>query len=258
MEPRLEYYIKSCVFCGICSQVCPAGAIKTNGRELVTDKDVCTGCFVCVDYCVSGARRVSGKSITAPEVFDIMKRDKIYYNKSGGGVTFSGGEPLLQPEFLWDLLVLSRRAGIHTAVESALCVGEDIVESIAPCVGLFLCDIKVMDDELHKKYTGMSNKNILSNIRLLSKLGAKVLIRIPVVKGVNADAGNMLLTADFLLNETNIKKIELLKLHRLAAHKYNALAIKDTLTGFEGVSEDDIAELKNLLIKKGLTVYGVQ
>ncbi|MHB1153130.1 MAG: glycyl-radical enzyme activating protein [Eubacteriales bacterium] len=254
MKPRLEYFANSCTLCGKCAEVCPAGAITVKNAELDFNKELCGGCFTCVDYCVSEARRVSGKPMTAAEVFDIVLRDKPYYDKSGGGVTFSGGEPLLQPDFLLELLTMSHNAGIHTAVESALCAGEDIIKNIAPFVGLFMCDIKAMNDNIHKKYTGVSNKKILSNIKLLSQLSADVLIRVPVIKTVNADIGNMRLMADFLINQTKIRRVELLKFHMLAAHKYHALGINDTLTGFDNINEDETNELREILIRKGLTV----
>lgn len=254
MKPRLEYFVNSCTFCGKCAEVCPAGAITVENGEYTIHKDLCGSCFTCVDYCVSGARRVSGKPMTAAEVFDIVMRDEQYYDRSDGGVTFSGGEPLLQPHFLLELLTLSRSAGINTAVESALCAGAEIIKKITPLVGLFMCDIKAMDDDIHKKYTGISNKKILSNIKLLSQLGADVLIRVPVIKGVNENTENMLLMADFLINQTNIRRVELLKLHTLAAHKYHALGIGDTLTGFDAIDENKTLELRDFLLKKGLTV----
>ena len=158
MRPRLEYFANSCTLCGKCAEVCPAGAITINNVKLVFNKDLCGCCFTCIDYCVSEARRVSGKSMTAAEVFDIVLRDKPYYDKSGGGVTFSGGEPLLQPDFLLELLTLSHNAGINTAVESALCAGEETIKKTAPFVDLFMCDIKAMDDDIHKN-KGRLNKN---------------------------------------------------------------------------------------------------
>jgi pyruvate formate lyase activating enzyme len=254
MKPRLEYFENSCTRCGKCAEVCPDGAITIKNAEFSFNKNLCKCCFTCVDYCVSEARRVSGKSVTVAEVFDIVLRDKQYYDKSDGGVTFSGGEPLLQPDFLFELLKLAHNAGIHTAVESALCAGEDIIKKTAPFVGLFMCDIKAMDDNIHKRYTGVSNEKIIANIKLLSQLGADVLIRVPVIKGVNADIDNMRLMADFLINQTNIRRVEFLKLHTLAAHKYHALGISDTLTGFDNISEDETSNLREILIRKGLTV----
>ncbi len=254
MKPRLEYFPNSCTRCGKCAEVCPTGAITMKNAEPALNRDLCGCCFTCVDYCVSEAKRVSGKPMTAEEVFDIVLRDKPYYDKSDGGVTFSGGEPLLQPDFLLELLTLSHNAGIHTAVESALCAGDDIIKNIAPFISLFMCDIKAMDDNIHKRYTGVSNEKILANIKLLSQLGADVLIRVPVIKAVNADIGNMRLMADFLINQTNIKRVELLKLHTLAVHKYHALGVSDTLTGFDNINEDETSKLREILIRKGLTV----
>ncbi len=254
MKPRLGYFVRACTLCGKCAEVCPAGAVKVGKDRLLFDRDVCASCFTCVGSCVSGARRVIGKRMSAAEVFDIAARDRQYYGKSGGGVTFTGGEPLLQLDFLTELLLLTRDAGIGTAVESALCVAGDSIGKIAPLTDLFMCDIKTMDDGLHRRMTGVSNLDILSSIRLLSRLGAEVLIRIPVMEGVNASTENMRLTADFLLNETGIRRVELLKLHTLAAHKYDALGIVDTLSDFRETDDGVIATIRDFLTRKGLEV----
>lgn len=254
MKPRLGYFVHACTLCGKCAEVCPAGAAAARNGRLEFNRGLCASCFACVGSCVSGARRVIGKRMSAAEVFDIAARDRKYYEKSGGGVTFTGGEPLLQLDFLTELLLLSRDAGIGTAVESALCVTGDSIRRIAPLTDLFMCDIKTMDGGLHKQMTGVSNLDILTNIRLLSRLGADVLIRIPVMEGVNASMENMRLIADFLLNETEIRRVELLKLHTLAAHKYDALGIVDTLSDFRETDDGALAPIRDFLTRKGLEV----
>lgn len=254
LTPRLGYFENACTHCGKCVRVCPAGAIAYGDSRLVFDRERCENCFACVDYCAPGARRISGKPMTAAEVIDIIIRDKPYYDKSGGGVTFSGGEPLLQPDFLMELLQRLRKSGINTAIESALCVPENIIRDIAPLTGLFMCDIKSMDDKIHKKYTGISNKKILANIALLSELGADVLIRVPVINGVNADETNIRQMAEFLLNQTHIRRIELLELHTLAAHKYKSLGLQDTLSGFNAAGAAELHNIHEYLTRKGLTV----
>jgi pyruvate formate lyase activating enzyme len=165
-----------------------------------------------------------GEVVTAAQLRDTLLRDLPYYKKSGGGVTFSGGEPLLHPGYLVELLPLLQDQGIHVAIEScAYADYERQIVPLIPLVDLWMIDIKAMDDERHLVATGKPVTPILDNIRRLSRDGADVLIRVPVVTGVNDDEQTMRDLAEFLTLQTDIRCVELLKMHKLAAHKYAAL-----------------------------------
>ncbi len=254
MNPTLAYFRSSCTGCGICAEHCDHGAIAICDGSISYDRTKCLNCGNCADYCVSNARRFDDREMSAEALVKLLLRDKAYYDKSGGGVTFSGGEPFLQREFLMECLMLCRENKLHTAVETALCIPSDALTEAAPYIDLFLFDLKLMDDDAHKKATGASNRQILANVKHLSKLGAKGLIRIPIVKGLNDSEENLRATAQFLLNETIFTDVEPLKLHTLATSKYDSLGIDDTLSGFESTDDETYARVCNILASNKINV----
>ncbi|MBO5274534.1 MAG: glycyl-radical enzyme activating protein, partial [Clostridia bacterium] len=253
-KPQLAYYRSSCTGCGICIEHCEKGAITINDGVIVYDRSKCENCGNCADYCVANARRYENREMTAEALVKLLLKDKAYYDKSGGGVTFSGGEPFLQKEFLIEALQLCRESGLHTAVETALCIPSDSLREATPYVDLFMFDMKAMDDDAHRKATGASNKQILANIKLLSELGADGLIRIPIVKGLNDSEENLKATAEFLLRETSFTCVEPLKLHTLATSKYDSLGMDDTLSGFESTDDETYTCVCNMLEAYGIHV----
>ncbi len=197
----------------------------------------CIGCGKCSEGCFAGAREICGKEYTREEVLSEILRDKDYYGKSGG-VTFSGGEPLLQKEFLSGLLDLCRAHGVGTAVETSLFLYD---EAIFKKLDFVMADLKIWDSELHKRYTGVGNENIKENLRRLSRLGIPVLARTPVIPGVGQGIGQI---AAFLSSLGNVKKYELLPYHPLGKAKRKALGMEDD--GFEVTEEwkKEVAEFK--------------
>ena len=172
--PELMSYPDKCRNCGACTAFCSKAFT-----------DACSKCGSCASVCRYGAREKCGKKESADDVFDVILKDRDYYEVSGGGVTLSGGEPLLQPEFAAAILEKCRENGIHTAIETAGNVPSETLERLMPLTDLFLYDIKCIDTELHKNLTGVSNDLILSNARLLQNSGAEVIFRMPVVPGFN-------------------------------------------------------------------------
>ncbi len=172
--PQLMVYKSRCVGCGDCVKFCNKSFTPA-----------CTACGKCVAVCSHGAREIVGKMVSASEIFDTVRRDKAYYDTSGGGVTLSGGEPLLQPDFASELLGLCKDAGIRTAIETALNVPWETAESLLPMLDLVICDIKGLDPVRHKENTGVSNERILDNIIKLKDSGADILFRMPYVPGRN-------------------------------------------------------------------------
>ncbi len=210
MKNELMFYSSKCEGCGRCRQVC-----EHPGS--------CISCGKCVEVCHTGARVLAGRTADADEVINLVLRDREFYKTSGGGVTLSGGEPLLQIDFAEKILKTCKENGINTAVETAGNVPFDSLERILPFVDLFLFDIKGIDEENHKKNTGVSNKQILSNASALKERGANILFRMPVIPGCNDNEVGAVseFAGDYPL--------ELMAYHRTGCGKYTALGREYTL-----------------------------
>ena len=224
--------------CGRCLQCCPKpeSLIFRENKLTGLDRALCLNCVKCADACPSDALKQWGKKTTLTEVMDIIRRDISYYENSHGGVTLSGGEPLLQIDFVEKLLTQCRKEHIHTCVETTLCTDWSVIERILPLSDLFISDIKHMDPDIHKHYTGVGNERILENIRRLTGRQKPLILRIPVIPNVNDTSKNMEAAADFICNELQgrIKQLQLLEFMRLGEEKYTSLGIpypmKDTVT----------------------------
>ena len=204
-ENELAFYKHKCVSCGKCAQICQ--------KAFTAD---CTACGKCAEVCGNGAREIIGKDITAKEVFDVVVRDKAFYETSGGGVTLSGGEPLLQADFAAEILKLSKEAGIETAIETAGNTPWESFEKVLPYCDLFLYDIKAIDEEKHRELTGASNRLILENAEKIRRSDKKTLFRMPVVPGYNDDE----LGKACSFSEKNL---EILAYHDIGRGKYESL-----------------------------------
>jgi pyruvate formate lyase activating enzyme len=235
------YSKAKCIGCGTCVDNCPKDALTLTADGIVTDFYACDLNGICAEVCPTKAIEMSGRQATVDEVMKVIKRETVMMDMSEGGITISGGEPLLQPEFLIELLDACGREGIHRAVDTAGMVKAETLLEVAKRTDLFLYDVKIMDPVKHKKYTGVSNEKILSNLRLLSESGAVINIRIPFIKGINADEDNLRKTALFVNSLSGPKKlVSLLVYHNIAINKYNKLGKTYNLSGMEEPSRDDI------------------
>jgi len=224
-KPELLYSRRRCILCGSCVEACPAGAISLKNGAVETDRHLCTCCGDCVDRCYAGARRIAGLDMTVEEVYREVEKDRVFYHTSGGGVTVSGGEPTLWPDFVRALLHRVRsRLGVSTAVETCGCAPWSHFEKIIPSVEKFFFDVKHMDTEVHRAITGAGNERILDNlVRLDALKTTSIVVRIPYIPGLNDQAENMVKTGAFVARLENVEYVELLPFHRLGIAKYEGL-----------------------------------
>ncbi len=212
--------------CGDCKGICPVDAISFYRNKIcAVNRIKCSNCMACVDECCSEAIKSWGSSITVSEAMEIIKRDKGFYDKSGGGVTVSGGDPLVWADFVQELFKECRKEGIHTCLESTFHFERWVMDKVLPYTDLIISDIKHMNTVIHKKYTGVGNELILENLRRLSEGTVPVILRIPVIPGINDDMKNMKDSADFIINEMhgNVRTLQLLQFMRLGEEKYISL-----------------------------------
>ena len=253
-DSEIAWHVSRCVLCGLCVQKCPMGALKLSEGRVIRDDSKCAHCFRCAQICPQGAWELYGYETEPETLVQELLKDKAYFDKTGGGVTFSGGEPLWQTDFVAECERLLREAGVPTAVETSCFGTKEKIESLIRHTDFFMVDLKVMDDMAHRKWIGSSVFPVLSGIELLSERNADVLIRIPVVSGCNDSIRNMELTAEFLTSRTTFRRIELLKMHKLAENKYDSLNREYPVAGIAPPSDEKIAELADALKRRGIQV----
>ena len=251
-KAELEYFTGKCTSCGRCVAVCPEKAISADPEGVRWDRELCTLCFSCVDACLNEARVKVGEEKDSADIMKTVLRDMPFYKNSGGGVTFSGGEPLLQIDFLLEMLKIAKDNGMHTVVETAGNVSEMSLDRVIGLVDLFLFDLKLMDRERHRMATSVSNERILDNLQRLDKAGAEILVRIPVIPGMNDDDENMEATAAFLTGTTSIRRVELLPYHKMADHKYAGLGLENPTKDFSMLPKGKLDALYEILRRSGM------
>jgi pyruvate formate lyase activating enzyme len=212
--------------CSECVAACPEDAVIKTAGAPVLDRQKCNTCGQCTDVCPAEAIEMVGRRLSSAQLLREIEKDRIFQEQSGGGVTFSGGEPLSQPDFLSEILEHCRKKEIHTAVDTCGFAAADVLERIASKTDLFLYDLKVIDEKRHRAFTGESNSLIIENLRRLAAMGKKIMIRLPVVPGVNDNEENIRDTARFLGSLGTVSEISLLPYHKLGRDKYRGLAKK--------------------------------
>ncbi len=223
--PKITYEFKRCISCGECIEACPEAAVSMTSEGIATDRNSCKGCGVCVGLCPAGARDLTEKTVTSGQLLEVIKKDTIFYDESEGGVTFSGGEPLLQADFLIEVLDECGRFEIHRTVDTSGYSDKVTLKAVAQRTDLFLFDMKLIDSKRHKQWTGASNKTILDNLIFLYDLGANITIRIPLIPGINDDHENMNQICGFLCALPGIRDVHILPYHDFQKSKYTKLGM---------------------------------
>lgn len=249
--PQLGFFSHKCRNCGRCAAVCPEGAHTVAEGAHTLDRAKCRVCGACVANCPAEALKVYGERRGVAEVVEEALADRDFYDNSGGGVTLSGGEPLMQGEFALALLAALKAAGLHTALDSSLFAAPELVRATLPVTDMYLIDFKHADPAEHRKFTGQANGRIVENLRMLSDAGARIEIRIPFVPGCNADDANMAATGR-ILGEMRIERIRLLPYHSHARFKYAAVGRPDTMPDAESPDEAAIGHACSILRQYGL------
>ncbi|HWR36225.1 MAG TPA: glycyl-radical enzyme activating protein [Clostridia bacterium] len=252
VKPGLMLSLDRCVRCGDCVPACKHGALTWN-QGPVRDAAVCVNCGACAQVCPSGARQLSGRRMSVAEVCDAIRRDVVFFDESGGGVTFSGGEPLAQPQFLEAMLDACSELGIHKVVDTCAFSPKETVRRICRKVDTFLVDLKIMDASRHQQVTGVSNELILSNLAMLAREHASVIVRIPVIPTINDDDGNLEHSMKFLC-EAGLHRVDLLAYHDIAINKYNRLGAQYDLAEVKPPTAERMEEIAGRFRDRGFDV----
>lgn len=250
MKPVVMYLKKSCVQCGRCISACSIGAISFDNPAFV-DREKCVSCGKCVDVCISGALSMKGRLQTVWETMQIVQKDATNYRRSGGGLTLSGGEPLLQPDFALELLKASKNRGWTTAMETTGFAPPEVIDRVMPFVDYALVDIKHMNSDIHKQLTGVPNERILENARRIASITSTV-VRVPTIPGFNDDPATFEAISRFALTMNGVKTIHLLPYHTFGENKYALLGQAYPMDGVPNLSKEKQEELKAVIEGLGL------
>lgn len=252
-RPQTAYYEAKCIGCGECVSVCEAH--RFQGGRHVFARDKCVGCGRCENVCPMDALTFYGKELSPAEVLPLLTEDRIFYDGSGGGVTLSGGEPLLQAEFCAELLKLLKAEGIHTAVDTSGFAARKQIDQVIDDSDLFLYDIKSLDDAKHIRFTGQSNRMIIDNLRYILARGKVVEIRIPLIPSSNDMEVESI--GQFLSSlKGRISKVKVLPYHNYSASKYQALGMENRMSAVASPDAAYVAEVVSRLRAYGLHAVG--
>lgn len=246
MNPQVYYNMNKCISCFSCINVCDDNSIEKNGDKITINRDKCISCDKCIDICPVGALSKVGKDITVDKLFEEIIKDEAYFRNSGGGVTLSGGEVLLQSEFAAEFLKKCKEEYIHTAIETSGYADIDIIKKVIRYTDFIMYDIKHTDDDTHKKLTGVSNKKIIDNLKKISELNKKIVIRIPLIHGLNDSDTNIRNTC-LIAELCGIQEIHILPYHEMGKEKYRQLEKKYSLGGDNRNSDKNLSRVKNII-----------
>lgn len=252
-QPEIAFFEQYCFLCGECVSACPQSAITTRDQQIQWDRLKCNQSGRCVDVCPSHAFTIIGREMTAREVMTEVLRDAAFYSDHGG-VTLTGGEPTLQPQFAEAVLRLSKEEGFHTAIETCGAVGWQNIKRLLPHLDLVLFDLKHTDPTIHRRFTGSSNLTILENLRKTTGSGAKVIVRIPLIPDFNADKESLIAIAKFVQSLRVVNEVHLLAYHTLGKSKYHALGLPYPMENYPPMQQEEAEKWSSIFTSHGISV----
>ncbi len=256
ISPKREIMVieARCIACGECRTACPHAAEAPGSGALPPRTAECELCGACCAACPVDARRMIGQEMTVEQVMQAVLQDRVFFEESDGGVTFSGGEPLMQPEFLHALLSACRSQGLHTAVDTCGMAATDRLLQIAPLTDLFLYDLKLIDDSSHLHYTGVSNERILENLQALGKVHSQIWVRVPLIPGANAHGSALEAAARFTSTIASVRQVNLLPFHTTGAKKFERLGHASAASKFRPPPPEVVADAVKIFENAGMKV----
>lgn len=254
LKPVLLYRSGLCLLCGLCVQTCPQEALAAGDGAITRDSSRCVVCGGCAERCPAEAVSRVGYSIDVESLSRKLSSDRLFFEESGGGVTFSGGEPLCQPGFLAEMLDRCRKLRLHCAVDTSGYADPHLMVDIARRADMILFDVKLVDPRQHERYTGVSNAGIFENLRLISEMGISMEIRIPIIPGITDTRENLDAATALILALPNVPPVRLLGHHHAAMSKYERFGMKNKLGEKEDPLPIRMAEIAAGMISAGLEV----
>ena len=252
--PAVLFRPERCIACGTCVKSCPSKAISVQDGTLITDRGLCDGCGICEKVCPAEAREVCGKKYSVDELMTQLRKDEIFF-RDGGGVTFSGGEPFAQPDFLIAALKACEAEGYHRAIYTCGFVQKEVILEAAKHANLFLYDVKQMDPIKHKEYTGVDNAVILANLKAISEAGAKINVRFPFMPGLNTDDENVGALGAFVKDLKGVTAVNILPYHTVAKGKHERWKMDYKLPNLMPPTENQTRHAAEILESYGLKVH---
>ena len=255
-EVSFAFYESKCTLCGACAEACPNKVHLFEGEKHSLDRTKCVYCGKCASSCIKGAIEILGRKESAADILKEVERDNTFYKNSGGGLTVSGGEPLMQKDFLLELLMGAKEKGIHTCIETCGFASRDTVTEVAKYTDIFLFDVKETDDERHRALTGVPFSPIKENLLLLDSIGAKIVLRCPLVPEINVRDGHLEEIARLASSMNNILEVNVMAYHTLGNGKYDALEMENKMKGKEAMSNEEKQACIDAISKKITEISG--
>jgi pyruvate formate lyase activating enzyme len=251
-RPEIAIFPERCIQCNECLAACPTRAIRLNRSSVNIDRAACDGCGKCVAICNAEALRLFGRAMTVAELVAEASKDAVAFKHSHGGVTLSGGEPLLQPQFTVTLVRALTEMGINVGVDTCGYVPRATIERVLPYIDFFLWDVKLVDDRRHQAFTGGSNRRILNNLRFVSRRGIPIYLRIPVIPGYNDSEEDLKTICKLARELRSVVEVDLLPLHHLGKARYLSLGREYPIEGVPLIPEAVLRKHKQLVESHGL------